>query len=296
MESQSVFKIILDYSMYIFLIIFGILGNLLILKITVLKWKIQTGFNLFITCVAICDITKTLLNISLTINYKLGDYSVWKNGLLVCQASQFLIDFTQLLICLPLLAAPFVLQFKRGIEPSAIVIGVTVIISALISLVKPFCMKNDDKVFDQCYFESLPSDILDDINVYITFILPLKCLIISTILRFATKRSFSYCNLILSMIFINAITLGSSSIYGHHKNWPFFVEKNLASTLRNINDIFFMIYLAYKIFLYYFLHEGFHKEIKNIFKRNNVQRDEIPSQLVCYQLDKNVSNIENSKN
>lgn len=263
--------LLLYLAVLIINIIFGVLANMLILKITVFKWKIQTGFNCFITCVAFCDIFWSLMDTYRIINYIINDYE-WRNGLIMCQLFVFLTEFVQTAGFIALLGAPFVLYFKKGIKQSVIVIGVSCVTSVLISLFKTSFLRVND--FDgeetmYCFFDGLP-DMINDLEIFIKITLPLICLMAYKTVSFISKTSFANCNLILSMILINTITLGFEKIVFHHKFLPFIDEDN-NMTISLIINILWMIFISYKIFLYYFLHEGFQKEIKNIFKRNNVQ-------------------------
>lgn len=278
-EPQIIIQKILDFWMYILFVIFGILGNVLILKITIFKWKIQTGFNLFITCVAICDIIYSSICVLRITMYKFDDSHTWDYGLFLCQLDYFLCYIGPLIVILPLLAAPFVLLFKNEIKPSAIAIGVVLFLSALFSLIKVPDLKiesvhGEDGIEKYCMYQSY-SVILAHSDPFITFVTPLICLIIFKIVSFLTKRSFAYCNLILFMIFVNDIIFGFNSIIYHYIVLNHLsVEGVLDLRLQNIDNFLFITFFTYKIFLYYFFHEGFQKEIKNKFKRNNNVQDD----------------------
>lgn len=253
----------------VYMLIFGILGNFLVLFITTVRWKLQTSFNLFISILAIGDIFRTITDlITLLFN---DFYKDWIFGSIGCKVNYFLRYFSSGLSVASMISAMIILQCNGDTKISIFVVIINCILSEVYAsfLAKTALLVSADDSNENStafcslkFWETNPGQESKlQLELFVNCVLPIIVLIIFGIIWWNKKKSFPNSKLLTILIATLAILTAARFAL----NQIFF-----------FSDLLLKLYVA-KVVLYYILHDGFRKEIKSFFVKSNRTNRTSPS-------------------
>lgn len=142
-EKNPIFRITAGIYLFI-LILVGFFGNLLLLQIIIVKWKVQTSFNLFLANIAIADIFYIIgTTVSLTSHMFVGEFIF---GDIMCKVTVFFEYFGPILSIITIITALIALQFNIGIMLSGLIIGFLYIVTSLPAILQSISCRTFDLV------------------------------------------------------------------------------------------------------------------------------------------------------
>lgn len=275
-EKNPIFRITAGIYLFI-LILVGFFGNILLLQIIIVKWKLQTSFNLFLANIAIADIFFIIgTSINLTSHMFVGEYIF---GDIMCKVTTFFEYFGPILSIFTIVSALIALQFNIKIMLTVLIIGFLYIVTSLPALLQSALyetfelVSTDSSPLTMCaksYPSSEAEQGLNELDRIFQIKLPVAILSIYMILWIIHKS-------------INSTRLMSGFVYEKMLSIMAFVYIILwipvLYCLRNVEHLhdkykipllctMFLCHLLcgatiiYKPFLYISMHEGIKKEFQ----------------------------------
>ncbi|CAG9803296.1 unnamed protein product [Chironomus riparius] len=290
-EKNPIFRIIAGIYLFI-LILVGFFGNILVLQIIIVKWKIQTSFNLFLANIAVADIFFIFGTvISLTSHMFVGEFIF---GDTMCKVVTFFEYFGPILSIFTIVTALIILQFNIRLLLSALIIGFLYIVTSLPAFAQSVLFRTydshstDSSVITVCAksYPSLEAEKgLDELDKIFQIKLPMAILSIYIIFWIIHKSinctrlmsGFIYEKMLTVMAFVYII-LWIPALFCLH-NIEMLNEEYKVPMLCTL----FLCHLLcgaaiiYKPFLYMIMHEGIQREFQKFLyiRSQNPERSQI---------------------
>lgn len=290
-EDNPIFRVIAGIYLFI-LILFGFFGNILVLQIIIVKWKIQTSFNLFLANIAVADIFFTIATVvNLTSHMFVGEFIF---GDTMCKVTAFFEYFGPILSILTIVTALIALQFNIRLLLSALIIGFLYILTSLPSFTQSIIFQtynmfstdsSEITICTKTYSSQEAQQGLDELDKIFQIKLPIAILSIYLIL-WIIHRSINCTRLMSGFVYEKMLTvmgiiyivLWIPALYCLHN----ITELNEKYKVPMICTIFLCHLLCgatiiYKPFLYMGMHEGIQREFQKFLyiRSENPERRQI---------------------
>lgn len=257
-----------------FMILFGIFGNLMLIHIIGLKWKIQTPFNLFIANLAIADILfTTARSLSLITHLFVGEFIFGNVG---CKLISFFEYFGSVLSILTISVGLIALQFRIGIIVSMLIVIFLAVISSLPSVLEALvhqtfenhstdkdpvtmCLKFYSSFSAQEGMQALDQIFYVKIPILVLIIYSALWIIEKVFVQFKILGGFVYDSLLIVMA-VFFIILWSPALYLHPPVFEKYLKMELQDILLYMMHLLTGLTVIYKPFLYMCMHKGLKKE------------------------------------
>lgn len=283
-NNPAIFRIISGILIFL-IIMFGVFGNLVLIYVIVIKWSVQTPFNMLIAHIGIADFVASLNLIAVTISHSFVGEFIY--GEIACKMTNFLEYFATSLSIMLIVTALLLLQFQRaGLKTTAcavvlvyLICGIQALVPGHFSRIMQVQSGNDDENFVNECFTQYPSKKLEQIMIELIRVfyvaIPILALIVYVVLWTLQRgtgrkmlRGFVYDRLLIILLLMNIIV------------WTFNIEMNkYVSEIKHvviflfITHVMMIVTIISKPIIYTAMHQGFRNEYQKIvgWRRRGVE-------------------------